>query len=300
MGRSPILPRSLTDPAQTDAMERRAMADFNRRIAAAGKLYVSLLDQIPFDEVVTNARRYEFRLLPSVLSSLLERTGQLVDQLLLQGGQSGLWFLRSYVEPAVQKGTEQARVNLAVQSAGYAATRPTLQAVLLSEPYQRRIGLVAAREYELMQGLTAEVKSGLSQVLTQGLATGIGPREIGKQLTEQVGIKQRRAHLIARTEIGNALENAKLDEAEQAEQDLGVRSMELWLSAMSSTTRKSHATRSGKLFSRQEVREFYSRDGNRCNCRCSTTTVLVDAEGKPLSPSIIERAQRRKLRYAGS
>lgn len=293
---APILPRSLQDPAGTDASERRAMADFNRRIAACGAAYRDLLEQIPFETVQTNALRYEFRLLPSILSSLLERTGQLIDRLLLDGGQNDLWFLRSYVEPAVQKGTEQARVNLAVQSAGYAATRPTLQAVLLSEPYQRRIGLVAAREYEQMLGITGEVKAGLSQVLTQGLATGVGPREIAKRLTEQVGIKQRRAHLIARTEIGNALENAKLDEAEQAEQDLGVRSMELWLSALSPTTRATHSARHATLYTRQEVREFYSRDGNRCNCRCATTTVLVDDAGNPLSPSIVERAQRRGQR----
>lgn len=293
MARSPILPRSLTDPAGTDPMERRAMVDFNRRIAAAGKLYVSLLDQIPFDEVVTNARRYEFRLLPSVLSSLLERTGQLVDQLLLQGGQSGLWFLRSYVEPAVQKGTEQARVNLAVQSAGYAATKPTLQAVLLSEPYQRRIGLVAAREYELMAGLSAEVKSGMSQVLTQGLATGIGPREIAKQLTEQVGIEQRRGQRIARTEIGQALRQARLDESEQAAQDLGVQSRMLWLSALSPTTRPSHRARHAKIYTREQVREFYSRSGEACNCKCGQTEILVDDRGNPLSPSIVERAERK-------
>ena len=276
------------------------MADFNRRIAAAGKLYVSLLDQIPFDEVVTNAKRYEFRLLPSVLSSLLERTGQLVDQLLLQGGQSGLWFLRSYVEPAVQKGTEQARVNLAVQSAGYAATKPTLQAILLSEPYQRRIGLVAAREFELLNGLAAETKSRLSQTLTAGLALGVGPRKIAKDLVAQTGIQQRRGHLIARTEIGQALRTARLDESEQAAQDLGVQSRCLWLSALSPTTRPSHRARHAKIYTREQVREFYSRSGEACNCKCAQTEILVDDQGNPLSPSIIERAQRRKLRYAGS
>lgn len=270
---APILPRSLQDPAGTDASERRAMADFNRRIAACGAAYRDLLDQIPFETVQTNALRYEFRLLPSILSSLLERTGQLIDRLLLDGGQNDLWFLRSYVEPAVQKGTEQARVNLAVQSAGYAATRPTLQAVLLTEPYQRRLGLVAAREYELMSGLTAEVKSGMSQVLTQGLATGIGPREIGKRLTEQVGIEQRRGQRIARTEIGQALRQARLDESEQAAQDLGVQSRCLWLSALSPTTRETHARLSGKLLTRQQVREFYSRDGNAINCYLPGTRV---------------------------
>ena len=35
------------------------------------------------------------------------------------------------------------------------------------------------------------------------------------------------------------------------------------------------------------------------NCKCSQTEVLVDAEGNPLSPGIVDRAKRRKLRYAG-
>lgn len=296
---NPRLPRNLADPSGLDPAERRAMADFNRRVAAAGRAYRDLLQRIPFETIETNARRYEFRLLPSVLSSMLSETGALVDALLLEGGESNLWFMAGYVAPAVQKGTEQSRINLSVQSRAYANTKPNLQSILLSEPYQRRLALVRAREYELMAGLTAEVKSGLSQVLTQGLATGIGPREIAKNLQAQTGIKQRRAHLIARTEIGNALQNAKLDESEQAAQDLGVRSRELWLSAMSPTTRENHARRNGNLYTREEVREFYMAAGERCNCKCSTTTVLVDGNGEPLSPSIVERARRRKLRYAG-
>lgn len=36
------------------------------------------------------------------------------------------------------------------------------------------------------------------------------------------------------------------------------------------------------------------------NCKCAQTEVLVDDAGNPLSPSIVERAQRRKLRYANS
>jgi len=297
---NPILPRSLTDPLGIDGLERRAIADFNRRIRACLEAYLRLLDRIPFETFETNVKRYEFRLLPSVLSSMIEETGTLIDRLMLDGGIDNLWFLKGYVEPAVQKGTELARVNLAVQSTAYAATRPTLQAVLLSEPYQRRLGLVAAREFEEMKGLAAGTRKSLAQVLTSGLASGLNPRDIAKNIEAATGIEASRARRIARTEIGQALRTARIDEAENAAIDLGVKSKMLWLSAMSPTTRETHARRSGKLYTRQEVKEFYTRDGNAINCKCAQTEVLVDDAGNPLSPSIIERAQRRKLRYLGS
>lgn len=300
MPRAPILPTSLSDPTGLDALERRAIVDFNRRVRQCGQVYRDMLERIPFDTIETNARRYEFRLLPAILSSMFDEASNLVDRILQEGGQESLWFMIGYVQPANRRGTEQARVNLSVQSTEYARNRPTLEAVLTSEPYQRRLGLLRAREFEQMVGLSGTVKQQMSQVLTQGLATGIGPRQIAKNLTAQTGVEQRRAARIARTELGQALRQARLDESRQAAQDLGVRSRCLWLSALSPTTRPSHSARHAKIYTREEVEEFYSRSGESCNCKCGQSEILVDEQGNPLSPGIVERAKRRKLRYAGS
>jgi hypothetical protein len=291
MARAPILPSNLGDPNGTDAKERQAMAEFGRRINQCLAAYKALLDQIEFNEVTVNAKRYEFRTLPSILTQLLDRTAALVDTL-IGSDRVRNWFGIGYVIPAYEKGAATAWRNLGVQSAEYAATRPTLESLLLSEPYQARIGLIAAREFELMKGLSASVKSTMSQQLTAGLAQGIGPREIAKNLTAQAGIEKRRANLIARTEINQSLRNARLDETQDASQRLNINVRVLHISALSPTTRATHAARSGHLYTVQEERDWYAEDGNACNCKCTASEALVDKDGKPVSPGLLDRLQK--------
>jgi len=291
MARAPILPTNLGDPTGTDAAERRAMAEFSRRIERCRRAYLDLLDQIQFDAVTVNVTRYEFRTLPAILTQLLDQTATLVDQI-LGADTVRNWFGVEYVIPAYEKGTAAAWRNLGVQSVEYAAIRPTLQAVLTSAPYQARIGLVAAREFELMKGLSASVKQQMAQQLTAGLAQGIGPREIAKNLTSQAGIEKRRANMIARTEINQALRTARMDETQDAAQRLDIKVKVMHISALSPTTRPTHAARSGRLFTVQEERDWYAVDGNSVNCKCGSSEVLVDDKGQPLSKGLVDRLQK--------
>ncbi|WP_156454416.1 hypothetical protein [Lampropedia cohaerens] len=70
----------------------------------------------------------------------------------------------------------------------------------------------------------------------------------------------------------------------------GLRVKYMHLSALSPTTRKSHADRHGQLFTAAEVREFWSDPENIKGCKCSITEVMVDELGKPIVPSIQKRA----------
>lgn len=291
MARAPILPTNMADPTGTDAKERQAMKEFARRIDLCTRAYLDVLEQIEFTAVTTNAVRYEFRTLPSILTQLLETTSALVDTIL---GATNVrnWFTVGYVLPAYEKGTAQAWRNLGVQSTEYAALRPTLQSLLLSEPYQTRIGLISAREFELMKGLTASVKQTMGQQLTAGLVQGIGPREIAKNLTSQAGIEKNRANRIARTEINQALRTARLDETQDAATRLQIKVKVLHVSALSPTTRPAHAARSGHLFTVQEERDWYAEDGNAVNCKCTSSEALVDDEGKPVSKGLVDRLQK--------
>lgn len=291
MARAPILPSNIGDPTGTDPKVRQATAEFKRRIRLCRRAYLDLLDRIEFDTITTNAVRYEFRTLPNILAQLLEETGRLVDQLL---GADTLrnWFSVEYVIPAYEKGSGAAWRNLGVQSTEYAALRPTLTSLLQSAPYQNRIGLIRAREFELMKGLSANVKQGLSQQLTAGLAQGIGPKQIARNITAQTGIEERRASLIARTEINQSLRTARMDETQDAQSRLGINVRVLHLSALSPTTRPSHAARSGNIYTVQESRDFFAGSGEACNCKCSTSEVLVDDKGQPVSKGLVDRVKR--------
>ncbi len=107
-----------------------------------------------------------------------------------------------------------------------------------------------------------------------------------------IGIEQGRANRIARTEITTALRRARWDEHDSASDDLGLNVMLLHLSALSPTTRQTHALRHGKLYTSEEVRDWYSINGNAINCKCSQVTVLVDEKGVPLNSSVIDIAKK--------
>lgn len=290
MARAPILPTNLGDPTGTDAKVRQASAEFKRRIRQCRAAYLALLDKIEFDTVVTNAVRYEFRTLPNILAQLLDETGTLVDQL-LGADTSRNWFTLGYVIPGYEKGSAAAWRNLGVQSQEYQALRPTLLSLLESAPYQNRIGLIRAREFELMKGLSSDVKQGLSQQLTAGMAQGIGPKQIAANIAAQTGIEERRAERIARTEINQALRTARMDETQDAASRLGVMVKVMHLSALSPTTRATHAARSGQLFTVQEERDWFAEGANAINCKCSTSEVLVDETGQPRSKGLIDRVR---------
>lgn len=83
----------------------------------------------------------------------------------------------------------------------------------------------------------------------------------------------------------------KLEESEQASSQFGLRHLYMHLSALSSDTRKTHAQRHGKLYTADEVREFWADPANVEGCNCTIVLVMLNDEGKPVVPSIIERAK---------
>lgn len=303
---APILPSSISDPTGLDPTERRAISDFDRRVKASIKLYIDMLYRIEFEKITVNNRRlqvnktrYEFRTMPEVLETMMESTGELIDQIMIEGGSRALWFMEGYIEPVYRRGTSMSMTNIAAQSRDYAASRPSLESLLNSAPYQRRLGLLRAREFEEMKGLSDGIKKDMAQILTDGMGRGLNPRDIADNMTKQIPIEQRRAHRIARTEIPQAFKTARRQESQQAMNDFGFRIMMMHLSAMSPTTRRNHAMRNATLHTIEEQEQWYSEDGNAINCKCSEIETLVDENGEPLSTGAIDKAKQRKLVYAG-
>lgn len=292
MATAPILPGNPLDPTGVDNLERGAMREFNRRMKLIREGYAEALARIHAERAVRG--RYTYRLDQALLSSIFADTGSLVDAVLSSGGERELWFFESYVSVAYQRGTAQEFANLAKQSPAYKAGRNSLQDLLRTERYRARVALVRARQFEEMKGLGGQVKSDMARILSEGMGRGKGPRAIGKDLTEQAGIEARRAYKIARTEITTALRRARLDESDAAAEDYGVQSKQMHMSALSPTTRLTHARRHARLFTTNEQRDWWASSGNSINCKCSTVSVLVDDDGKPLVPAIVERARKNK------
>lgn len=161
--KSPILPSNLKDPTGADRLERGAMSEFARRMKRIGKAYNDILERIPVSPSVN--QRYTFDLDSTQLSMLLSNASLLVDEILGADNETGFWFWADYVNPAYQRGTAQEFANLAQQSAVYAAGQESVSAILLSEPYRRRLILVRARTFEEMKNLSADVKADMARIL---------------------------------------------------------------------------------------------------------------------------------------
>lgn len=298
MAGSPILPRSSTDPTNTDTRERKFMKDFDRRVTAIGKAVLRILGEqnytvVTLNALEVNATTYQFELDQAILAGISSEIERIINLIILEGGEQELWSLRSYVEPAYVQGTAMTAANLTVQSELYALSKPSLDAILFSPPYRKRISLLAAREFELMQGFAGTLKSDLAQTLTRGMIAGQNPRVIAKDIQARTGVNKSRAERIARTEVTNAFRQARMDEAQDAQTSLGINSRLMHISALSPSTRPSHRARHSKIYSIQEERDWWAITPNMINCKCSTVEILVDEKGNPLSPALVERARRK-------
>lgn len=291
-----ILPRNINDPTGQDKRERGAINDFTRRFAKIEKGVKAILAAVPYSVVTLNAagdelKRYNFNVDTIQMELISADISKLIDDILLEGNQRELWFLTQYVQPAYVQGTGMAQVNLATQSSAYALSRPTLEAVLLSPQYRTRLGFLRAREWEEMKGLSEATKTGMTRIMFSGMAQGINPNVIASQLAKETDLDLVRARRIARTEIGTALRQARLDEAEDAQISLGILTKMMQISALSATTRPSHAARHARLYTIAEVRVWMSTSPNMINCKCSFVEVLVDEKGRPLTPGVVAKAE---------
>lgn len=268
------------------------MKAFAKRIKKVSQGYIQLLNRIPSEPVVN--KKYQFELDPNYLSIILRDGELMVDEVLLQGGEFNNFFFNGYVSTAYERGTTQQYANLAQQSTAYAATQQSVATILLSQPYQLRMALVRARVFEEMKGLSAQIKADMARVLTDGIARGLNPREVARNLNEQSGIEIRRANRIARTEVTTALRRARLDEADKAREMLGLETREVHISALSPTTRLNHASRHGMIFTTDEQRDWWARDGNSINCKCSTVTILTDKDGRPYNDTLLNKLKEEK------
>lgn len=67
-----------------------------------------------------------------------------------------------------------------------------------------------------------------------------------------------------------------------------------------STTRKNHASRHGRLYTRAEVTEFYSKNGNAISCRCSQVPTVVDENGEAFVKKVISKMEAQESRWMQS
>lgn len=241
-----------------------------------------------------NAGTYIYDMTAAQLADLFQIVQAILDGSLLDGGSQSLWAL-GYVAAEYERGTLNAFTNLSVQSPAY-ASQTTLPQLLSSPAYQNQIAAAYVSTYSDWKGISDTARADLANVIADSIGRGVNPRETAQIISKRLDVSMAKAKNIAQTEQVGALREAQWNETEWTQERLGLNTAILWISALKPTTRASHAARHGKTFSPQEVRDFYSRDGNRYHCYCGNIPCLLNDDGSLFNNGLADKlAKERQL-----
>lgn len=304
---TPIIPRNKADPTQSSRQVGCMYRDIDDRYYRVKLALKQLFDErligterignasrAVYGEVIyqVNAGTYIYDMNAAQLADLLQRVQLILDDHLLDGGSQNLWAL-TYVAAEYERGTRQAFTNLSVQSAVY-EQQTTLAKLLSSPAYQNQIAAAYVSTYSDWKGISDAARADLANVISDSIGRGVNPRETARIVSQRLDVSMARAKNMAQTEQVGALREAQWNEAEWTKERLGLNTALLHLSALKPTTRTSHAFWHGKTRTVEEVREWYSLDGNRFHCYCSQIPVILNDDGEVVNKGLIERLDKER------
>lgn len=224
------------------------------------------------------------------LAKVLTRIQEIVDESLLDGSVERFWAGK-FVADMYQMGTNRTFQNLSTQSPLYSQAT-SLESLLFSDAYIRRIGLAYTATFNDWKGLADNIKSDLGNVLSSAVARGINPRETADIISKRIDISYSRSKALAQTEQVGALRQATWDETKRTQEELGLKTGLLHISALKPNSRATHVARHGKVYTVEQVEEWYEESGNRFNCYCAQVAVLLNDKGEPYNQSSIDKLSK--------
>lgn len=310
----PVLPskKNFMKPSRQAGLEQGVERLINKAYANAYKRIAKVLRALP--RVAVNSKRYEYLIDADAFEAAMKQFSEILNKELL-GNERGeyvknLFFMDTVIDRSYYAGARDAiesakRVtpSSAVGSALSERIRTigTAEAMSLAS-ISRRASIVSARVFEEMKGLADGNRKGLSEILTRAILAGDGVEEVAKQMRATLSGDIKRAYVIARTEINSAYRDANSAEMDALNKEVYDDSdwelRLIWFSALTSTTRRDHAKRHGKTYTKAEVDRFYSRDGNKINCYCNQQPVLVNKKtGEVIQDSLFKKMEAQRSEW---
>lgn len=243
-----------------------------------------------------NAGKFIYDMSEQELADMLEAVQVILDDYLLEGGEKNLWAM-DYVAAEAQRGTLEAFNNLSQQSQVY-ASQTTLQHLLSSPGYLNQISAARLTTFSDWKVISDTARGDLTNIITDAVARGVNPRETASVISKRLEVSMSKAKTIAQTEQVGALRQAQWNETDWAADRLGMNTGLLWLSALKPTTRSWHASRHGKVYTTEQVRDFYAENGNRYNCYCSQIPVLLNDDGSIFNQGLAEKLEKERKQWS--
>lgn len=310
----PIVPRSKVDPTRSAKQVTAMFRDIEERYLGIKRAIKALLDQsmtgrerevnshnwhflchVNGDDqrlYQVNAGKFIYDMTPQELADLLNIVQTILDDHLLEGGDQKHWAF-DYVAAEARRGTLEAFNNLSQQSAYY-GSQTTLQQLLSSPAYQNQVASAYISTYSDWKLESDRVRGDLANIISDAIGRGVNPRETASVISKRLDVSMARAKNMAQTEQVGALRQAQWNETDWSRDRLGLNTGLLWLSALKPTTRSWHASRHGRVYTTEEVRDFYAVNGNRYNCYCSQIPVLLNDDGSIFNEGLADKLALEK------
>ena len=289
--------KTKADPTGQARNRNKGTRTLRSRLKVAEKEIKVLFRAIPKQSTretkIVNAQDvvYEYQLSPREQELFATGVQTTFNEQLLES-QSEMppdWYWKNNVELPYRQGTleEANRFNQLI--AGTVAAGVTLETfvteitpeqVIASREYRQALQNVYASNYQSIKTLSERTSSQVIQIVNDGISAGEIPSEIAKQITERFDVADSSAERIARTEVNKAYTNSKLNAVSLIAKRTGLRAGVIHVSALTTTTRQTHAARHGNLYTTTDQMQWWNSGSNRINCLCSTISVLIDENGK--------------------
>lgn len=299
--KSPIISRNKKDPTQSSKQLASTYRNIKSRYIKINKKIINIINLYLIGYEQTTNKDYLFKsgrlykvnsgyvydLSARQFADIAKKIQNIIDEYLLEGGELSLWVF-SFIETQYRRGTHSAFINLSHQS-NYYAEQTTLTALLSKPAYVNQIMMAFTLSFNNWKSLSETTKVDLSSVLANAIARGINPKDTAKVISDRLNVSFSKAKSLAQTEQLAAYRQSQWSEAQWASDRLGLKTSLLHQSALSPTTRLTHAYWHGKTRTPDEVREWYEESGNRFNCHCSQVPVLLDENGQTYNGASINK-----------
>lgn len=131
----------------------------------------------------------------------------ILEQLDREDVIAGRHFTAPYMDSSYEKGLTWADKQLA--EVGFEVGGTSIDAVMQLPNHRDALQTLYTRSYRQLNGITTDMESEISRLMTNELAAGAGPRRIARELTGSIRtFEKTRANVFARTEVMNAFAQA--------------------------------------------------------------------------------------------
>jgi len=265
------------DPTRTLTLRNKAVAEITRRFKQLNRLIIeSVKDNKIFLDNAQALKKEEFIFLRDgdKLKKFDAWLQGAISEIILSGSvrkdDTNINWLLAYIDTAYRKGIKKS-TSVMQQRLGKNVIPDLINLVNLP-PHARAMELIFTRDFDQLKGITEAMSQQISYIISEGILQGENPNDMAKRITdrvEKIGIT--RAKLLARTEVINAFNLARINNVDAYSDFLGEEVVFRWISGVDARVRDTHRERNNKFYSKEKVTPLIGEP----NCRCTITEIPV-------------------------